>query len=568
MLFSSWAYSPMAAEWPGFRGNPERTGFYSRAVGVPEKNAEPQWKIKLPGAVISSPAIENGYVYIGARDSSVYCLDAKTGEVIWKVKTGGWVDSSPTIHKDIVYVGSRDGYLYALDKKSGDVINKYPAGLQLSSPAVYNDESVITGLGPPVNGVSSFPLRARSTKIVDTVWSQPLPQMSYSSPALSRNIMVIGASNGKMYGKDASTGENLWDIQTQGGVYLSTPSIDDSVVYFSPGNLDQNIYVNRLENGEELRKVSIGGPQGSVPSGYLRKTGAGPKYIHPHVFKQLLRLSPEDRQMYMDQLNSEGYKLNKLSAKGPEEESYKWIPIGGMKTSSVAVGPNNAYVIQKYLGFLETSPNQFDYRPYFILTSVDKSKGKQSWQFHKVLDSERLGYASSPIVSNYLKGGQVVFFGWGEGRVYALHDDKGKSEPQILWEDKLQGHVISSPALADGQLYFATTEGYVYAYPVAVAANPAALKEGVYAYPNPVRKRATEVNINFDLSGSTADVSLVVYNTAERPVFRDNFRVNTVMSYSWKLKGVANGVYFAKVVVDYDSGGSDSKWIKIAVLRE
>jgi hypothetical protein len=37
--------------------------------------------------------------------------------------------------------------------------------------------------------------------------------------------------------------------------------------------------------------------------------------------------------------------------------------------------------------------------------------------------------------------------------------------------------------------------------------------------------------------------------------------------YDWDLKNVANGAYIAKVVMKYASGKTQTKFLKIAVLR-
>ncbi len=71
------------------------------------------------GALSSSPAIADGYVYFGGHDSNVYALNASTGQKIWNYTTGYLVDSSPAVAGGVVYVGSGDGNLYALNSSTG-----------------------------------------------------------------------------------------------------------------------------------------------------------------------------------------------------------------------------------------------------------------------------------------------------------------------------------------------------------------------------------------------------------------------------------------------------------------
>lgn len=57
------------------------------------------------GAVISSPTVSNGIVFVGIR-SVVYALDAATGDEVWTFETDGSVYSSPTVVNGIVFVAS------------------------------------------------------------------------------------------------------------------------------------------------------------------------------------------------------------------------------------------------------------------------------------------------------------------------------------------------------------------------------------------------------------------------------------------------------------------------------
>jgi hypothetical protein len=56
---------------------------------------------------------------------------------------------------------------------------------------------------------------------------------------------------------------------------------------------------------------------------------------------------------------------------------------------------------------------------------------------------------------------------------------------------------------------------------------------------------------------------------AEKPVFQVNtdLQAGQKFTHEWKIDKVANGVYFARVVVKYSQGGEDKKTLKIAVLK-
>jgi eukaryotic-like serine/threonine-protein kinase len=52
-------------------------------------------------------------VYVGSGDNSLYAVDARTGNKLWSFATGAAIISSPAVANGVVYVGSYDGKLYA-----------------------------------------------------------------------------------------------------------------------------------------------------------------------------------------------------------------------------------------------------------------------------------------------------------------------------------------------------------------------------------------------------------------------------------------------------------------------
>jgi outer membrane protein assembly factor BamB len=54
-------------------------------------------------------------VVVGSEDGTLLILDFATGKLIWKYTIGRAVMCSPLIHDGRIYVGSDDGYLYAFE---------------------------------------------------------------------------------------------------------------------------------------------------------------------------------------------------------------------------------------------------------------------------------------------------------------------------------------------------------------------------------------------------------------------------------------------------------------------
>jgi len=71
------------------------------------------------GRIISSPAVENGLVYVGSMDKNLYAVDQQTGALKWKFVSEGPVVASPALAGGIVYFASDDGKFYAIHAATG-----------------------------------------------------------------------------------------------------------------------------------------------------------------------------------------------------------------------------------------------------------------------------------------------------------------------------------------------------------------------------------------------------------------------------------------------------------------
>jgi outer membrane protein assembly factor BamB len=114
------------ADWPMFKGNPERTGNSLQSIEPP---LVLRWKYperKQAEKIISSPIVYKGMIYYGSTDQHLHALNQYTGEVVWKKPTKGFILSTPAIMDGVVYVASCDGRIYAQDAEKGKPLWVYP----------------------------------------------------------------------------------------------------------------------------------------------------------------------------------------------------------------------------------------------------------------------------------------------------------------------------------------------------------------------------------------------------------------------------------------------------------
>ena len=170
-------------------------GWDGKLYALSRSNGVLEWSFVSGGKVDSSPAVVNGIVYVGSHDGIVYALNASTGllgydwelhhSLIWSYNTGSMVMlSSPAVADGMVCVGALDGKVYALDASTGAFKWSYQTGYTIaSSPAVANG---MVYIGSEDN--KTYALDASSGKLI---WSFHRRNMIVtSSPAVCRRQSI------------------------------------------------------------------------------------------------------------------------------------------------------------------------------------------------------------------------------------------------------------------------------------------------------------------------------------------------------------------------------------------
>jgi len=205
-----------------FRGDAAHTGNY--AGKSPRQFHRLKWKFTTGGRIVSSPVWQDGVIYFGSDDGSVYAVDAD-GRQIWKRVTGGPVSATPAVDHGVVYVGSYDGKFYALNAHTGAPKWKFSTGGERHFEAKGLD-----GLQP------------KNQTIADPY------DIYLSSPVVAKGLVYFGSGDGNLYALDANSGELRWKFAT-GDVVHASPAYVNGVVYF--GSWDSYFYAVDATTGKE-----------------------------------------------------------------------------------------------------------------------------------------------------------------------------------------------------------------------------------------------------------------------------------------------------------------------------
>lgn len=197
--------------WPMFRGGQRLLG---RAPGALPDSMALVWKFKTDGAVKSSPAIDDGLVFIGSDDGNIYAIDLRTGGRVWAYETGDAVEAAPCVVDGSVFVGSSDTFLYAIDAKSGSLKWKYETDAQILGAANW-------------------------TRSPDGQWTW----------------ILVGSYDNKLYCLDSANGEVVWTYETDSYINGS-PAVGEGKVIF--GGCDAMIHVVAVADGSKVTQIDTG----------------------------------------------------------------------------------------------------------------------------------------------------------------------------------------------------------------------------------------------------------------------------------------------------------------------
>ncbi len=220
---------------------------------VDAATGQKQWEYTdTRGAVISSPNVDDGTVYVGsfnatAQNGTLHAVDAGTGQQEW-VYSGpnSFVFSSPTVHDGTVYVAS-DG-VYAVDAATGaEEWSFVDVSFIDSSPTVANG-SVFVGTWDET--VYAFDAATGTPE-----WSFHEPSgIVSSSPTYSNGTVYVGSDDTALYAVDAASGTQEWRFNGSTDYVRSSPTVRDGTVFV--GSNDGNLYAVDASSGQEAWSYS------------------------------------------------------------------------------------------------------------------------------------------------------------------------------------------------------------------------------------------------------------------------------------------------------------------------
>lgn len=413
-----------SAQTAMFRNGPEHAGVYAGPAPTLQSLV---WKFRTGGRVISSPLVVGDVVYVGSTDGSLYAVNRVDGTQRWKFETRGPIASSPAFHDGLVIIASLDGLVYAVDATSGQ------------SKWTFATKGERRFTAPGIHG--AVPRTERMPDPFDVFTS---------SPAVAGGTVYIGSGDQHVYALEVATGALRWSFAT-GDVVHATPAIANGVVFI--GSWDRNLYALDARTGAERWRYTTGNDTVIYNQVGIASSAA---VANGTVFV--------------------GGRDGKFHAVDEKTGAVRWVHNnnGGWTIASPAVRDGKVY-------FPTSDGTRFKV--------LDAATGQATIN----LQNKAVSFSSPAIV------GDVALYGTSDGWLNAVDlrdgtlrarfqtdgskengarftDADGRMQTRGMYPDRTLdgmmigmrtmmtlGSVLSSPAVADGVVYFGSTDGQLYA---------------------------------------------------------------------------------------------------------
>ena len=165
-------------------------------------------------------------VYVGSNRDYLYAISASTGVLSWSYSAGSRdVRSSPAVADGFVYVGSNSGFLYMLSTDGVLQWSKDTGGAVRSSPVVAYG---MVFVGSDSNYTYAFNASAADNQQNTYVWrfltNGAVRALTVAEGIMFQRTVFVGTNGGGVYALKAQSGEKIWEFQAPGAVTTSSAS--------------------------------------------------------------------------------------------------------------------------------------------------------------------------------------------------------------------------------------------------------------------------------------------------------------------------------------------------------
>ncbi len=356
--------------------------------------------------------------YDAQRDGVTPASGPASPRLMWNYTTGNLVYPSAAVADGYVFIPSYDGSVYALDEYTGSLIWSFPTGaIIIGSPAVGNGMVYVSSKNGYVYALNEQN-GAVAWSLLDGISCNGIPCPINSSPVIADGMLFVGtwlSPNGGyawVLAVNPQTGAVIWINKAIPDYVEGSLSVNNGRVFLGVGALNPALILALNE--------STGAQLWSYGTGIRTTVSGAPAEAYGNVYV--------------------GLDGNRFLALNQATGNLVWsFNTGG--------------------GINATTPAIFSGIVYFgtgagIVYALNSTTGTTIWRYPA---AGTIGpVTSSPALS---LGSNTLYVGSNDRYLYALSMTSGT----LRWRYLTGGQVSSSPAVADGRVFFGSKDRKVYA---------------------------------------------------------------------------------------------------------
>ena len=209
------------------------------------------WRTELTGAsrgMHGTPAVVDGYAFVGAYDGVLTAVDVDTGDLAWRAKLGDAIGSSPAYHDGVVYIAVEyadpSGAMFGVDATSGEVVweDQRVTDHPHSTPAIDRDA------GRLVVGSNDGFLYAWSYPDLEFEWRFDTGRPIKGPVATADGGAFFGSWDHDAYRVALADGTESWSTRT-GGLVMAGPAVEPATSTVYVGSKDDRLYALDADSG-------------------------------------------------------------------------------------------------------------------------------------------------------------------------------------------------------------------------------------------------------------------------------------------------------------------------------
>jgi outer membrane protein assembly factor BamB len=390
--------------------------FENQQLALNAKTGKIVWTTLTKGPMIFNGAYSDGRYFIGGTDdNTMYCFNATNGNILWTYTpdTNGYFTTGCAVAYGMVYEMNKDGYLYAINKATGNVMWKYkgpdetliwPGMPTVADGKIYVTTGELAQYVTDYKTYSEFACLNAFTG--EPIWKLPIEVLPPRESAIVAygNLYII-------------PGSVTTAVDTTSGTEYET---DSQLCAIGTASVPVSNWPMWRADPTHSSTAQVGPSSLSLT---WKFTTNGSVISSPSVADGIIYVGSEDKTVYAIGAWS-GSLIWKFATDGPIISS----PAVANGKVYVSSDDGNVYCLNAFSGTLIWRA--------FINSNIEFTFGD-------------LVLKSSPVVS-----GSTVYIGSLDGYMYALNANNG----DVVWKAKTGGPVESSPAVADGAVYFTSQE--------------------------------------------------------------------------------------------------------------